>query len=163
MKGVFMKRIVLYIVIIIISVNCMGQKKSLTLNLQQIEFKDKMLTKTLADIVKTKSDCFSKNGFYILDFFQSSLYGSEYYLSIDKFIADSNTPKSITYYVFINNIVFFVSNKVAVEIFDVLPAKKQYVFKIEKFPNAVIGGDYHFLIRRMASGHYWVLLKTCVE
>lgn len=155
-----MKRIVFFIVIIVISVTCVGQKKSLTLNLQQIEFKDKMLTKTLEDIVKTESDCFKRYEFYVLDFFQSSLYSSEYYLSINAFMIDDNTPKSIIYYVIINNTVFFVSNKVAIEIFNVLPLKRNFVLKENDWH---IGGDYNFLIRRTRSGHYWVLLNTCAE
>ncbi|GHV45012.1 hypothetical protein FACS1894180_7070 [Bacteroidia bacterium] len=158
-----MKKIVLYIVVFTISVNCMGQNKTITLNLQQIEFKDKMLTKTLFDISKSEPDCFNKNDFYVLDFFQSSLSSSEYYLSIDRFIADDKTPKSIAYYVVINNITFFVSNKVDVGIYNALPTKKQYVFKIKEYPYAVIGGDYNFLIWRTLSGYYAVLLKSCGE
>jgi DNA polymerase III sliding clamp (beta) subunit (PCNA family) len=154
-----MKKIILY-VIMIISTNCMGQKK-ITFNLQQIEFKD-MLTKTLFDISKSEPDCFNKNEFYILDFFQSSLSSSEYYLSIDKFFADNKTPNSIAYYVVINNITFFISNKVAVDIFNVLPTKKQFVFKIEEIPYSV-GGDYNFLIWRTLSGYYAVFLKSCGE
>jgi hypothetical protein len=137
----------------------MGQ--NMILNLQQIEFKDKMLTKTLSDIVKSESDCFSKADFYILDFFQSSLYSSKYYLSINKFAVNDKTPKSIAYYVVINNIVFFVSNKISVEIFNILPLERKFIFEKEEIP--IIGGDYHFLIQRTTSGHYWVLLKTCGE
>jgi hypothetical protein len=140
----------------------MGQNKTLTFNLQQIEFRDKMLTKTLFDISKSEPDCFKKNGFYILDFFQSSLSSGEYYLSIREFIVDDKTPSSIAYYVVINNIVFFVSNKVSVEIFNVLPSKKEFVFKQKEIPYSV-GGDYNFLIWRMSSGYYAVLLKSCAE
>jgi hypothetical protein len=69
----------------------MGQNKTLTLNLQQIEFKDKMLTKTLADLAKSEPDCFKKHDFYVLDFFQSSLSSGEYYLSIDRFVVEEKT------------------------------------------------------------------------
>jgi len=155
-----MKKIVLYIVILVISVNCMGQNKILTLNLQQIEFKDKMLTKTLFDISKSEPDCFKKHEFYILDFFQSSLSSGEYYLSIREFMADTKTPNSISYYVVINDIVYFVSSKVSVEIFNVLPTKKKFSLK-EAIPHP--GGDYNFLIWRMLSGYYAVLLKSCAE
>jgi len=157
-----MKKIVLFI-IIILSTNCMGQNKTLTLNLQQIEFKDKILTKTLFDISKSEPDCFKKNDFYVLDFFQSSLSNEEYYLSIDEFVADNKITKSIAYYVIIDDIVYFVSNKVTFDIFKVLPSKKQFVFKIKEFPYAMIGGDYNFLIWKTLSGHYHVLLRTCSE
>jgi hypothetical protein len=140
----------------------MGQNKTLILNLQQIEFKDKMLTKTLFDLAKSEPECFKKHEFYILDFFQSSLSSGEYYLSIDKFITESNTPNSIAYYLVINNITFLISNKVATDIFNILPTKKQYVFKIEDMPYSV-GGDYHFLIWRTLSGYYSVLMKSCAE
>jgi hypothetical protein len=136
----------------------MGQSK--TLMLQQIEFKDVMLTETLANICKTESDCFSKNDFYVLDFFQSSLYSGTYYLSINKFAVDDKTPNSITYYAVINDVVFFVSNKVDVEIFNVLPSKRKFVLKENGWDT---GGDYNFLIHRTLSGYYWVLLKTCAE
>ncbi|MGB4655171.1 MAG: hypothetical protein WBH98_07045 [Bacteroidales bacterium] len=127
-----MKKIVLFI-IIILSTNCVGQNKVLTFNLQQIEFKDKMLTKTLFDISKSESDCFKKNGFYILDFFQSSLSNEEYYLSIGEFITESNIPNTISYYVVINNMTFFISNKVNLDIFRVLPIKKMFSNKM-KYP-----------------------------
>jgi hypothetical protein len=156
-----MKKIVLFI-IIILSTNCVGQNKVLTFNLQQIEFKDKMLTKTLFDISKSESDCFKKNGFYILDFFQSSLSNEEYYLSIGEFITESNVPNTISYYVVINNMTFFISNKVNLDIFRVLPIKKEFVFKKNEIPYSV-GGDYHFLIWRTLSGYYHILLRTCSE
>ena len=140
----------------------MGQNKVLTFNLQQIEFKDKMLTKTLFDISKSESDCFKKNGFYILDFFQSSLSNEEYYLSIGEFITESNVPNTISYYVVINNMTFFISNKVNLDIFRVLPIKKEFVFKKNEIPYSV-GGDYHFLIWRTLSGYYHILLRTCSE
>jgi hypothetical protein len=139
----------------------MGQDKTLTLNLQQIEFKDKMLTKTLLDISKSESNCFNKNDFYVLDFFQSSLSCNEYYLSIEKFNVNSKTANLLTYYVVISNISYFVSNKVSVDIFNILPSKREFIFKKEEIP--VIYGDYNFLIWRMLSGYYAVLLKSCGE
>lgn len=154
-----MKKIILY-AIIILSANCMGQNKRLTLNLQQIEFKDKTLTKTLFDISKSDPGCFKKNGFYILDFFQSSLSNSEYYLSIRKFIIDAKTPNSVAYYVVINNTIFFVSNKVSPVLFSILPSKRDFVIK-EEAPQP--SGDYNFLIHRTLSGYYHILLKSCVE
>ena len=156
-----MKKIVVCL-LFILSANCMGQK-SILLTLQQIEFKDKNLTKTLFDLSKSEPDCFKKNNFYVLDFFQSSLLNEEYYLSIDEFVADNKTTKSIAYYVIIDDIVYFVSNKVTFDIFKVLPSKKQYVFKIKEFPYAKIGGDYNFLIWRTLSGYYYVLLQNCGE
>ena len=156
-----MKKIILFI-IIILSTNCMGQDKTLTFNLQQIEFKDKMLTKTLFDISKSESDCFKKNGVYILNFFQSSLSNDEYYLSIDEFITESNVPNTISYYVIINNMTFFISNKVTLDTFRILPIKKEFVFKQDEILYSV-GGDFHFLIWRTLSGYYHVLLRSCSE
>lgn len=154
-----MKKIILY-AIIILSTNCMGQNKTLTLNLQQIEFKDKMLTKTLFDISKSEPGCFKKNGFYILDFFQSSLSNSEYYLSIREFIIDAKTPNSIAYYAIINNKIFFVSDKVSPVLFSILLSKRNFVIK-EEVPQP--RGDYNFLIHRTLSGYYRILLKSCAE
>ena len=156
-----MKKIILFI-IIILSTNCMGQDKTLTFNLQQIDFKDKMLTKTLFDISKSESDCFKKNGVYILNFFQSSLSNDEYYLSIDEFITESNVPNTISYYVIINNMTFFISNKVTLDTFRILPIKKEFVFKQDEIFYSV-GGDFHFLIWRTLSGYYHVLLRSCSE
>lgn len=156
-----MKKIILYITIVL-STNCMGQSKVLTLNLQQIEFKDTMLTKTLFELSKSNPDCFKKNGFYVLDFFQSSLSNDEYYLSIDEFITESNIPNTISYCLFINNMTFFVSNKVTFDIFRVLSIKREFVFKQNEIPYSV-GGDYHFLIWKTLSGYYHVLLRTCSE
>lgn len=156
-----MKKMILYLIITVISVNCMGQTKPIILNLQQVEFKDKLLTKTLSDLSKKERDCFNKNDFYILDFFHSSLSNEEYYLSIDRFVADNKTIKSIAYYVIIDDIVYFISNKVSVDVIKVLPSKKEYSFKTEKI--SIIGGDYHFLIWRTLSGYYHILLSTCSE
>ena len=83
-----MKKIVVCLPFIL-SANCMGQK-SILLTIQQIEFKDKKLTKTLFDILQS-NDCFDKKDLYVLDFFRSSLTDGEYYLSINKFIADEKT------------------------------------------------------------------------
>jgi len=155
----YMKKMILY-AIIILSTNCMGQNKTLTLNLQQIEYKDKILTKTLFDISKLEPACFKKNGFYILDFFQSSLSNSEYYLSIREFIIDAKTPNSLAYYVVINNTIFFVSDKVSPVLFSILPSKRNFVIK-EEVPQP--RGDYKFLIHRTLSGYYHILLKSCAE
>ena len=157
--GLYLKKIILY-TIIILSINCMGQNKTLILNLQQIEFKDKILTKTLFDISKSESDCFKKYGFYILDFFQSSLSSREYYLSIREFMIDAKTPNSVAYYIVINNKFFFVSDKVSPVLFSILPSKRNFVIK-EEVPH--IGGDYNFLIHRTLSGYYQILLKSCAE
>ncbi|MDR1861381.1 MAG: hypothetical protein LBR06_10745 [Bacteroidales bacterium] len=121
-----MKKIILYIVFYILSINCAPQR--IVFNLQQIEFKEKMLTKTLFDLTESEPGCLKKNGYYILDFFQSSLSNSDYYLSISKFITEYPPPKAIAYYVVINNVVFFISSKVSADIINVLPSKKEFVF-----------------------------------
>jgi len=133
---------ILYLIITFISVNCMAQNKTLTFNLQQIEFKDTLLTKTVFDISKSNTECFEKDGFYTLDFFHSSLFNDEYYLSIYKFTTESNIPHTFSYYVVKNNMTFFISNKVNHDIFRILPIKKEFVFKQSDFPYHV-GGDYH--------------------
>ena len=139
----------------------MGQK-SILLTLQQIEFKDKKLTKTLFDILQS-NDCFDKKDLYVLDFFRSSLSDGEYYLSINKFFADEKTYHLFAYFAEINNITFFVSNRVSSEIFQILPTKKHYSFQRKENPYAVIGADYNFLIWRTLSGYYYVLLQNCGE
>lgn len=154
-----MRKLILY-TITILSTSCMGQNKTLTLKLQQIEFKDQMLTKTLFDISKSKPDCFKRNGFYALDFFQSSLSSSEYYLSIREFIIDAKTPNTVAYYAVINNTIFFVSDTVSPVLFSILPSKRNFVIK-EEVPHP--GGDYNFLIHRTLSGYYHILLKSCEE
>ncbi len=88
-------------------------------------------------------------------------YSGEYYLSIDRFDANNNILKSISYYVIINDIVFFVSSRVATDIIKVLPSQKE--FDINNENSAIIGGDYHFLIWRTISGYYYILLSTCSE
>ncbi len=141
------------------SVNCVGQNK--TLMLQQVDFKDKMLEKILVNIVKTEKECFKRSDFYVLDFFQSSLSSKEYYLSINEFIFNPNTQNLITYFVVINNVVFFVPNKIPNGLFNVLSEKKNFNIKTEKNPSP--GGDYNFLINGTLNGYYKVISKTCTE
>ena len=64
-----MRRLFIYLIITVLSANCVGQDKTITLDLQQIEFKDKALINTLSDLSKQKPDCFNENDYYILDFF----------------------------------------------------------------------------------------------
>ena len=45
-----MKKTILLILILILSTNCEGQNKTVTLDLQQIDFKDDRLTKLLFNI-----------------------------------------------------------------------------------------------------------------
>ena len=151
----------LLIIVAIISSNCAGQNKSV-LELQQIEFKDILLTNKLVELTKSAPACFQTNEFYTLDFFQSSLTNDEYYLSIDVFINDSLIPNSVSYYTVINNITFFISSKVSSNIYRVLPIGKKFVFKQNDIPYYV-GGDYHFLIWKTLSGSYHVLFRTCSE
>ncbi|NLB67213.1 MAG: hypothetical protein GX798_01995 [Bacteroidales bacterium] len=157
-----MKRILLYFIIVVAPANCLGQNRSTTLTLQQVEFKDIALTETLSDLSKAEQRCFSKNDFYVLDFFQSSLSGDEYYVTIDEFRTESNIQDLSSYFVVINDITFFISNKVALDIFEVLPTSKEFVFKQNQIP-AVGGGDYHFLIWKTPNGYYHILLRTCGE
>lgn len=157
-----MKRLLLYFIIVVASANCPGQNRSTTLTLQQVEFKDDVLTETLSDLSKTEQRCFSKNNFYVLDFFQSSLSNDEYYLTIDEFRNESNIQDILSYYVVINDITFFISNKVTFDLFEVLPTSKEFVFKQDQIP-AVGGGDYHFLIWKTLNRYYHVLLRTCGE
>jgi hypothetical protein len=133
----------------------MGQSK--TVNLQQVEFKDKMLEKILVNI--TKSDCFTQAHIYVLDFFQSSLSIDEYYLSIGKLSFIDEKFNSINYYVIINNIVFLVPKNMPNGLFTVLPAQKKFYLK----ENIDIGGDYNFLINGTLNGYYKVIYKTCAE
>ncbi|NLL27944.1 MAG: hypothetical protein GX259_04045 [Bacteroidales bacterium] len=155
-----MKNTVITFVFLTFSLILLGQNKPITLTLQQIEFKDNTLIKTISDLSK-EQDCFSKNDFYILDFFQSSLSSGEYYLSINRFVVDDKIINSIAYYVVINDIVFFISNKVSVEIIKILPLKKEYKFNKKNTP--IIVGDYRFLIWRTLGGYYHVLSRTCGE
>ena len=157
-----MKRILLYLIIVVTSANCIGQNRSTTLTLQQVEFKDIVLTQTLSDLSKTEQRCFSKNDFYVLDFFQSSLSNDEYYLTIDEFRTESNIQGVLSYYVVTNDITFFISNEVTLDILEVLPTSKEFVFKQDQIP-AVGGGDYQFLIWKTPNGYYHVLLRTCGE
>ncbi len=157
-----MKRILFYLIIVVTSANCPGQNRSTTLTLQQVGFKDDALTEILSDLSKTEQRCFSKNDFYVLNFFQSSLSGNEYYLTIDEFRTESNIQDLLSYYVVINDINFFISNKVTLDIFEVLPTSKEFVFKQDQIP-AVGGGDYHFLIWKTPNEYYHVLLRTCGE
>ena len=157
-----MKKTILLILILILSTNCEGQNKTVTLDLQQIDFKDDRLTKLLFNITNSELSCFDKNVFYVLDFFQSSLSTGEYYLSIDEFVANDKSPNTIVYYTIINNITFFISNKVDGAIFDVLTTKRGFDLYIEEIPYSV-GADYHFLIWKTISGDYFTILSTCGE
>lgn len=133
------------------------------LNLQQIEFNDAKLNKTLLDIVSTEGVCFCKGNYYELDFFQSSLYQDEFFISMDEFVVSDKISESCSYYTIIDNKVFFVSNKISPDIYELLPTQSQFVFEKEEFPGAEIGGDYFFLIRKTRGGDYWTLFKTCLE
>lgn len=156
-----MKKIILSLIIAIVSINCMAQNERIVLNLQQVEFKESELTKTIADAIKKEQRCFNINNFYVLDFFQSSLSSGEYYLSIDRFFVHNKGVSSIAYYTIINDLVFFISKEVSHDIIKVLPKKKTYSFKNETkyFPTA----DHHFLIWRTSGGYYHVYLSTCGE
>lgn len=150
-----------YLIIMVISANCVGQDKSITLDLQQIEFKDNALTTTLSELSKQNQDCFNKSDYYILDFFHSSFSNEEYYLSIKPFVADNNISKSIAYYIIVDGIEYFISNRVSTDVIKVLPSKKRYSFK--NGDGLYVGGDYYFLIWRTLSGYYHILLRTCAE
>lgn len=156
-----MKKMVIGLIFIIIAINCMGQNTPITLNLQQIEFKDGKLIQTLSELITEERDCFSKNHFYVLDFFQSSL-SNRYYLSINEYIPDNKSISFISYYVIINNTIFFVSNRVTTDIFKILPSKKQFKLK-SKEDMISVGGDYNFLIYKSLNGHYYILMRTCAE
>jgi hypothetical protein len=134
----------------------MGQNK--ILNLQQMNFKDKMLEKILVDI--TKSDCFRESEFYVLNFFTSNMSKNEYYLSIDKFRFNDDTLNSITYYIVINNIVFLVPKGIPNGLFNLLSVQKKFSLK-EGIPH--IGGDYNFLINGTLNGYYRIIFKSCSE
>ena len=157
-----MKRVFLCIIIILVLSSCTCQDDLSILNLQQEELKDDILTKTISDITIKKQDCFKKNEFYIMDFFQSSFSGGEYYLSIDLFVADNKSINLLAYYVTINNINFFISRKVSSDIIKILPSKKEFKLK-NKNDLVHVGGDYLFLIWRSLGGYYHILLCTCDE
>ena len=151
-----MKKIVLYIIFIIISLNCRGQND--TLILQQINFKDKILENILINI--SKSDCFKDTEFYILDFFKSSLSSDVYYLSIKEF--KSKIQNSMVYYVVINNIVFFVSDDIPNGLFTIQLSKKKFTLRKEK-KSSYPRGDFNFLLYGTLNGFYKVIYKTCYE
>jgi len=134
----------------------MGQNR--TINLQQIEFKDKTLEKIFTNV--TKSDCFNKNDFYVVDFFKSSISNDKYYLSIDRLMFNNNTLDSIAYYLVVNDIVFFVPKTIPDKLFNVLSVQKDFTCKKEEpYPS----GDYNFLIYGTLNGYYKVIYNTCAE
>ncbi|MDD6582283.1 MAG: hypothetical protein PUF10_06375 [Bacteroidales bacterium] len=156
-----MKKMILGLISIIIVINSMGQNTHVTLNLQQVEFKDGKLVQTLSQLITEERDCFKETDFYVLDFFQSSL-SNRYYLSIDEFFPDNKTIGFITYYVTINNTVFFLSSKVSTDIIKILPSKK--LFKLKSREDVLyVGGDYSFLIYKSLNGYYYILMRTCGE
>jgi hypothetical protein len=154
-----MRKIVL-LGFLLLSTACSGQKKSISFCLQQIEFIDTKLTDTIFELSRSKPECFKDNEYFILNFFQSSLPTSEFFLSIKEFIPEDVLPESISYFVVINNITFFVSNRVSLEILRTLPQKKEFVFKLRETPYD-IGGDLYFLIWRVIRGEYLLLLSIC--
>lgn len=155
-----MRRKILYLLIVVVSVNCIGQSSNtLTINLQQIEFKDKTLTKTLFDLSKSNSDCLNRRDIYVLDFFQSSLSTEEFFLRIDLLTGDEHFIESIAYYVIINDVVYFLPDSVSTNIIKVLPQKRMFTYEIEHNP----GGDYNFLIWSPLKGYYQVLASSCSE
>ena len=139
--------------------SCLGQNKTTVLNLQQVKFKDNGLTKIISDICISNVDCFKKDGFYVLDFFHSSLSSSEFFLSMNEFKNDNEKSYPIVYYVLINNRFFFISNKVPATLFNVLESDKNFNIK-SKIPSP--SGDFNFLIYK-TSRVYTVLLNNCDE
>jgi hypothetical protein len=108
----------------------------------------------------TKSDCFNKNDFYVIDFFKSGLSIDKYYLSIDRFMFDDNILDLIVYYLVFNDIVFFVPQTISDRLFDVLPVQKSFNCKKEEpYPSR----DYNFLIYGTLNGYYKVIYNTCAE
>lgn len=158
-----MKYRFVFLVSLFLSMKCLGQESTITLNLQQIEFNDAKLNKTLLDIVSAEKCCFCKENYYELDFFQSSLHQDEFFLSMDEFVVSDKISESLNYYTIIDDKVFFVSNKISSELYELLPTKSQFTFEMDNFPDAEIGGDYYFLIRKTRRGDYWTLIKTCLE
>lgn len=151
-----MKRIIrCLLVIILITNNCNSQ--NLSVELQQIVFKDKMLEKIFTNM--TVSDCFEKTNFYMVDFFISSTSNKKYYLSIDQLITN-DACDSITYYFVVNNTVFFIPKKIPSNLFQILSVKKKFSYKIEE---SHPGGDYNFLIYGTLNGYYKVIYNSCDE
>ena len=156
-----MRTFFLFFVVSIITASCIGQDRPVTVKLQQIEFKDKELNKTLMNLTKNDSRCFDKKDVYILDFFQSSLTDDEYYLTVNWFIPTLEKLELIAYYVVVDDITYLISKKVSHDILKILPTSKNFSFYIinEPFPCA----DYNFLIWKTPVGDYDVLLNYCSE
>lgn len=152
-----MKKGIMCVMIFLLSVSCIGQINMLTL--QRVDIQDKVLENILIDIVKTESECFNRHEFYVFDFYQSDLSKDKYYLSIKEFNVDSLNPKSIAYYLAINDKVFFVPTITPKGLFNIQPEKKKFVVEKEIY----VGGDYNFVIYGTLNGFYRVLSRTCAE
>lgn len=151
-----MKKIIGCLLVIIITSNCKAQNFST--ELQQIEFKDKMLEKIFTNV--TKSYCFNQNDFYVVDFFKSGISNEKYYLSIDKLMFNNKIFDSIAYYLVVNDTVFFIPKIIPDKLFEVLSVKKRFSYKME-YPHP--GGDYNFLIYGTLNGYYKVIYNSCAE
>lgn len=131
-----------------------AQTKSVSLTLQRIEFRDTLLTRTLSILSDKKQESFNSCDYY-LDFFQTDKSTEEYYIKINRFNVDNKYTSSFTYYVIINDIVYFVPNTVPDGIhrlvydnmYIFLPSKKKFTIdrweEKEKLIIAIIWKTVH--------------------
>jgi hypothetical protein len=139
--------------------SCLGQNKTTNLNLQEVKLKDNELTKIISNICASNTNCFKKNGHYVLDFFYSSLSNKEFFLSMNEFEINNKSSYPIKYYVLINSRYFFISNKVPITVYSIIEYNKKFHIK-SKIP--LPGGDFNFLIYKTERA-YTVLLNSCDE
>lgn len=136
------------------------QESLLKIELQQIELSDSLLVETIFKLTERHLDCFYRQKYYVLDFFQSSLYENKYFLTIDAFVYEnaSDIPP-VTYYFSINEIVFFISSKLPDNMIKTLSGKKEFVVDFEPF----IGGDYFFAICKLGKYPRVLIESSCYE
>ena len=132
----------------------------LKIEVQQVELSDSLLVETIFKLTERHQDCFYRQKYYVLDFFQSSLYENNYFLTIDAFVYDdaSHIPP-ITYYLSINEVVFFISSKIPDNMIKTLSGKKEFVVDFEPF----IGGDYLFAISKLGKHPRILIESSCHE
>lgn len=163
-----MKRVIIYIICILASLNCVGQRipsfgGQISLNLRQIEFADAELTQAITEITNsrpTSSSILSEGETFALFFYQSNFDEDEYLITIELFPMSKGIIKEIdfAYYLVINNRRFFVSKDISNDLFKVTSKMLNIRYDI---PLPCVGPDYYFIIWKK-NDNYHIIANTTV-
>ena len=159
-----MKRLDLFLIITIMSINCKAQSNdSITVNLRQIEFVDHYLIDVLARMAKESPECFTDDFCYVLIFFQKGCDMGvndlgNLLIAVDRFDGNQEIINSLTYYTVINNLTYFLSDKTPKGMTRLLSETKTFRFDPSELMH---DDDFSFVVYSHSPGFYYILTKSC--